>query len=166
MAKNAKLSKKEQLQLIVHDYMREHKTTEVDPDELTAWAINTGRMERDKSSFFRRCKKTLLKAIKDERVIDAQGREVPMMIGIRKKEQKSLWVTLLDALPKQVRVALSQQRRSMVAWCKRHSNTTGTYNDNNKFGAQVEPYDYNFNKDLREGMLPIEYPDDKPEDED
>ena len=45
--------------------------------------------------------------MKDEHFIDPQGREIPKMIGIRKKEQKSLWVDTLETVPEKIRVALS-----------------------------------------------------------
>ena len=51
----------------------------------------------------------------------------------------------------------------MSAWIRRHNDTVGSYNDNNKFGAQIPDFDYDFNKDLKEAQLPLEYPDDAPD---
>lgn len=62
-------TKREQNELIISDYMREKNVTEIDPDDLTAWAINTGRMEKPPLDFFRRCKRELVKTMRDEVVI-------------------------------------------------------------------------------------------------
>jgi hypothetical protein len=166
MVKRQRLTKKEMLERIFHEYMIEFNTNEVDPDHLTDWAIKTKRMKEGEIDFFLKCKKELTKAMRGERRVDPQGREVPKMIGIRAKKQKSLWIDMFEALPRKMRVALSQQRRMMVAWCRKHQQTTDSYNDNNKHGAHVETSDYNFNKDLKERQMPLEYPDDKPEGED
>ena len=112
-----KLTKLEQRQMIYRDYMREHGTTDVDPDELTAWAMNTGRVPREPTNHFLQTKRQLVKAMKSDPVIDPQGREFGKMIAIRikgEKHQKSIWFELLEAKPKRALVALSQQRRSLV----------------------------------------------------
>jgi len=169
MAKRIRLSRVEQERQIVHDYMREHELTEVDPDELTAWAIDNNRVTEEKSSFFRQARKRLVRAIRDERRTDRQGREVSTMIAIRlkgEKTQRSLFVDLLETKPKKVHTALSQQRRSIGSWVRRHKETCDSYNDNNKFGAELPLFDYNFNKDLREKEMPTEYPESAPSDDD
>ena len=90
------------------------------------------------------------------------------MIAIRYKEnrvQKSLWMDLFEARPRRARTALAQQRRAIVAYCRKHRDTVESYNDNNVYGAQLPLWDYNMNQDLIEEQQPTEYPDDKPEDD-
>jgi len=169
MEKIRRASKKEQRQRIVRDYMREHGINEVDPDELTAWAINHGRISDDELDFFRRAKRDLIQAMRDQHQIDRQGREVRKMIAIRYKEnrvQKSLWMDLFETKPKRAHTALAQQRRSIVAYCRKHKQTVESYNDNNVYGAQLTLFDYNINKDLIEEQQPTEYPDEKPAEDD
>jgi hypothetical protein len=169
MEKTLRASKKEQLQRAVRDYMREQGINEVDPDDLTAWAIDNDRIGDDERSFFRRAKKDLIQAMRDQHQIDRQGREVRKMIAIRYKEghvQKSLWMDLFEARPKKVHIALSQQRRAIVAYCRKHKQTVESYNDNNTHGAQLPLFDYNIDLDLAEEQQPTEYPDEKPEGDD
>lgn len=164
-----RVSKKEQLQRAVRDYMREREISEVDPDELTAWAIENDRIGDDERSFFRRAKRDLIQAMRDQHQIDRQGREVRKMIAIRYKDnqvQKSLWMDLFEASPKRAHTALAQQRRAIVAYCRKHKQTVESYNDNNVCGAQLTLFDYNINLDLAEEQQPTEYPDDKPVSED
>jgi hypothetical protein len=165
MAKVRRATKKEQLQIAVRDYMRERGINEVDPDELTAWAIENDRIGDDVRDFFRRAKKDLIQAMRDQHQIDRQGREVRKMIAIRYKEnhvQKSLWMDLFEARPKRAHTAMSQQRRAIVAYCRKHRQTVESYNDNNIHGAQLPLFDYNINLDLAEEQQPTEYPDEKP----
>jgi hypothetical protein len=165
MEKVRRVSKKEQRQRIVRDYMREQGINEVDPDELTAWAIENNRISDDEMDFFRRAKRDLIQAMRDQHQIDRQGREVRKMIAIRYKDnhvQKSLWMDLFEARPKKAHTALSQQRRSIVAYCRQHRQTVESYNDNNVHGAQLPLFDYNINLDLVEEQQPTEYPDERP----
>jgi hypothetical protein len=150
--------------------MRLRGTTEVDPDELTAWAIDEGRMEDQPISFFRRARKELIQAMRADEGTDAQGRTgVRKMLALRqtvkikrKKIQKWLWIDLYEASPRKAHIALSQQRRGFVAWCRKHKQTVESYNANNKHGAQIPLFDYNINRDLAEEQQPTEYPDERP----
>ena len=51
----------------------------------------------------------------------------------------------------------------MVSHCRKHTDETESYNDNNGCGATVPLFDYDFNRDLLEEQLLIEYPDDRPD---
>jgi hypothetical protein len=148
------------------DFKREFGSVEVDPDQVRDWAIANGRMERNEEDFHRQCRKDIVQVIREERITDPQNRVVSKMIALRikgDKSQKSLWIDVHEAKPKRMRVALSQQRRSIEAWCRKHAATTDSWNDNNPFGAQINRSDYDFNKCLNERQMPLEYPDDKPE---
>lgn len=167
-AKRLRSTRTEQDQRIVQEYIEEHNTTDVDPDQLTAWAINTGRVQEVPSDFFRETRKRFTKAMRDEHYIDPEGREVRKRLPIRikgEKKQKSIWIELLDSKPNKVGLALSQQRRGILSWVRRHKDTRDSYNDNNAFGAQLPLFDYNFNKDLTEEEMPTEYPDHAPEED-
>ena len=67
-------TKKEYLQRVVRDFMHKHKLSEVDPDALTAWAIDTNLIADEPSSFFKRTKKDLVQAMRDERRPSPQTR--------------------------------------------------------------------------------------------
>src|SRR4029453_11848504 len=107
--------------------MKEKNVTDVAPDELTTWAIENGRVQRERDSHFRQTKKRLVKAMRSEHYIDPQGREVRKMVAIRLKikgdqRQQSLWFELLEARPKKATVALSQMRRGLVSSARKHKD--------------------------------------------
>lgn len=163
-----KLTKKEQYQRITDEFVREHGGADIDPDELTAWAIKTKRVTREEYSFFRQTKRELVKAIKDEEIVDAQGRTLPRRAAIRLKggTQRSLWFDFLTAKPRKALVALSQQRRSLVAYARKIKLKRDSYNDNNQYGAELPLFDFNINKDLRDAEQPTVWPDDAPDGDD
>jgi hypothetical protein len=166
-----KLTKREQLQHVVDEFVQEHGITEgddIDPDALTAWAINTKRIERERTNFFRQSKRELVKAIKDEEIVDGQGRTIPRRAAIRIKgeRQQSRWFDFLAAKPRKALTALAQQRRSLVAYARKIKLKRESYNDNNQYGAELPLFDFNINKDLREAEQPTVWPDDAPDDND
>lgn len=62
--------------------------------------------------------------------------------------------------------ASDEKLKELIHQCLTHKNTNDSYNDNNRHGGHVDSFDYNFDKDLKETQLPIEYPDDKPDGDD
>lgn len=165
------LTRKQQLQHIVEEYVREHGIPEgedIDPDEVTRWAINSKRIEREKANFFRQTRREIVKALKQEEVIDDQGRRIPRRAAIRIKGDKSQsrWFDFLKAKPKKAQTAIAQQRRSLVAHARKLRLKRDSYNDNNLFGAELPPLDLNLNKDLRDAEQPTVWPEDAPRNDD
>jgi hypothetical protein len=163
-----KLSKKQQNLRIVDEYVKEHGIedgADIDPDELTAWAINTNRAEREELNFFRQTRRDLVKALKDEEVTDGQGRTIPRRAAIRIKGDKhqSRWFDFLAAKPRKALTSLAQQRRSLVAYARKIKLKQESYNDNNQYGAELPLFDYNLNKDLRDAEQPTVWPEDAPD---
>lgn len=156
-----------QLQDIVHEYMIEHGLEEVDLDAAARWAVETGKYQRKTISLEQQCRREMARALRSERHIDPQGREVRTMHPVRvpeikgvKGEQFVLWADIRNATPKHMRLSFSQNRRRILADVKRHKNDVDSYNDNNKHNAVLPLFDYNFNLDLEEGDLPTEYNED------
>ena len=165
MARRMKGSKKVQNWSIIHDFMQEHKVTEIDPNALTEFAISTGRFQDEGYDLYRRCRRELTRTMCEEHQLDPQGRDVRTMAAMRVKRgdrQTSIWFDALEATPKKMHISLSQERRNIVARCRRHKLRTESWNDNNKRGAQLPLFDYNINRDLAEEKMPKDYPDDAP----
>src|SRR4029450_12521107 len=102
--KRHRSTKTEQDLRIIRDFMKEKNVTDVDPDELTTWAIENGRVQRERDSHFRQTKKRLVKAMRSEHYIDPQGREVRKMVAIRLKiegdqRQQCRWFELRERMP-------------------------------------------------------------------
>jgi hypothetical protein len=166
-----KLTRKKQLQGILEEYVCEHGIPEggdIDPDEVTAWAINSKRIDRERTNFFRQTRREIVKTLKDEEVTDNQGRTIPRRAAIRIKGDKhqSRWFDFLAAKPKKALTALAQQRRSLVAYARRIKLKRESYNDNNQYGAELPLFDFNLNKDLRDAEQPTVWPEDAPSSDD
>jgi|SRR5580658_1469818 hypothetical protein len=156
---------REQLQGIVHDYMQEHGVDEVDLDEVSAWAVKTGRYQRQPISIIKQCREQLSEACRSEVIKDTQGREARRMHAVRIHEgdrQMVFWADIKTAKPGHMRLSFQQRRQAILADCKAHKSDVAFYNDNNSFKVTLPLFNYNFNADLRELELPKSYPEDKP----
>jgi hypothetical protein len=160
-------SLREQLQGIVHDYMREFGVEAVDLDTVAGWAVEAGRYRREPASLVRRCKSELSRAMRAEHFTDAQGREVRLMHAARLPfgEEGSIvvWADIRKAKPHHMEISFQQRRHGIVRDALQHKTDVASYNDNNTYGVSLPLFDYNINKDLAELEAPGEYPDENPE---
>lgn len=153
-----------ELQRIVHEYMREHRTDTIDLDQVAEWAVRTGRYRRRQPSLVKLCKRDMSRALRNEYYTDPQGREVRVMHPAR-SEQTVLWASIRTASPDHMRVSLQWRRQGVLADCRQHKTDFDSYNENNPHGATLPLFDYNFNPDLEEMAYPTEYPESRPDDE-
>lgn len=135
-------------------------------DEIAEWAINTGRYQRPPISTLQQCKRDLSRAAQQAFYTDPQGREIRRLHAVRLPGEGGsavIWADINNAKPTHMHMSLQQGRQAIVADAHRHKLTVESYNDNNKFGAQIPLFDYNLNLDLDELDRPTEYPDNPPE---
>lgn len=162
-----RVSKTERFLRATQEYMRLHGVTEVDPDDVARWMVDTRQYEEQPYSMVRRCRQEITKALKSQRLTDPQGRDVRAMLSVRhKNEQGQLWSTwspIYQSTQKHARLSLQQWRRSIRGEVLLHDRTTKSYNDNNEHGSQIPLFDYNLNLDRDEAEMPPDYPDEKPE---
>lgn len=148
------------------EYMLEHGVTEVDPDKVSEWMVQTGRFSEAPISPARRCRKELVRALKEEVAVDPQGRSyrvnqaVPITI---KGETKTFWGNIFDLKPKHMRMSLAVRMRQIEGAVARHHTDTSSYNDNNKHGGQIPLFDYDLNRFIAEKDQPTDYPDSPPD---
>ena len=149
-------TRKKYLQRIWHDYERIHGTEINDPEMVAAWALETGRYDDAPPSMLQRCKKELKNAIRDEYITDAKGRDVRLMHAVPKVVGEQTiweWGRIYSIPPEGMRASLARRRSGILADCRQHEVDTESYNDFNKFGAQLPLFDYNFQLDLDEEKL-------------
>jgi hypothetical protein len=162
-------SLREQLQDIVHDYMREFGVDSVDLDTVAEWAVEAGRYRREPATMVRRCKSELSRAMRAEHFTDPQGREVRLMHAARLPfgDDGSIvvWADIRKAKPHHMEISFQQRRHGIVRDALQHKTDVTSYNENNKYGAVLSLFDYNINKDLAELEASTEYPDENPDDE-
>jgi len=163
-------SKKDFFQEAAHAYMKEFGVTDFDPDEVAEWMVDTGQYEERPRSVIHRCKQELTEALRDEKIIDPAGRVVRAMHCVRYVNEdgaiKSTWATLFDAAPNHMRVSFQQNRRAIRGQVLQMHASQVSYNEFNKHGAQLDLFDHNYNLDIAESEMPLDYPDERPEGED
>ena len=156
-------SKQEWLQARARDWMRLHNATEFAPDVVAAWLVDTRQYEEAPYSVVRRCRQELTRALRQQKMVDPQGREVRALCSVRYRDEngelKATWSTLFEASPKHMRQSAQQHRRSIRGEILQHHRNVVSWNDNNVHGAQLELFGYNFNLDVAEAEMPTEYPD-------
>lgn len=158
-----KKSLNQQLQDIVDDYTEEFQVEEIDLDAVSEWAVETKRYQRKIISLAKQCKRELARALRSEHFHDPQGREPRKWHPVRISsgpEQMVLWVEFTKAKPNHMRISLQQRRQGILGRVRQHKTDLDSYNDNNSFKVTLPLFDYDFNKDIEEGALPTEYPED------
>jgi hypothetical protein len=100
-------------------------------------------------------------------MLDKQNREVrkyhPVITdGDGSTPRKVIWVDIVKAKPEQMRISFAWRRNGALADCKQMVLDHDSYNENNLFGATLEPVDCNFNPDIEEMRLPTKYPEEAP----
>lgn len=159
-------SRKEEILDFVYQYKFETGAEAIDIADVAAWAITNGAYRRPPKSMHQQAKEDIARALRSARHQDPQGRVVRTMHPVPlpvKGEQQPLefaWVDLRTAKPMEMRTALSYRRQGILADVKRHKDDTDSYNDNNIHNAQIPLFDYNFNNDLAEASMPVEYDED------
>jgi hypothetical protein len=152
---------KEFCQEIVKAYIKETKKIIFDMNDVADWAIEKGLWDKPfRNNARKECARALAQASRDEYYTDPQGRRVRTKHAAR-HEQGWLWADIKSAPPAHMRLSLQQRRQSIVGDCKQLKTDLDSYNDNNIHGAQIQ-MDFDFNLDLHELSMPIEYPEHKP----
>jgi hypothetical protein len=160
----AKKTKREELIDLAHEYQQTHAVEVINLDDVSKWAVSTGRYKRSFRSEQQNCKEDLARALRSERHIDPQGRTVRTMHAIRiVSGLKPLyeWEDLRIARPDRIEIAFSQRRTGIYADVVRHKEDLDSYNENNIYGATLEQFSYNFDLDIEESQLPTEYLEDE-----
>jgi hypothetical protein len=151
---------------IIEKYQEIHGVETFDLDDVAEWAEKELKYIVAPITPKQMLKRKLTRALKTERIVDPQKREVRKWLSVRHNENGHVWTEwaqMLNADPGHMRMSQQQHRQYILDNCRQHKLVFDSYNDNNKFGATLPPNDYNFNPDLDELDLPTKYPLDKPE---
>ena len=149
-------------------YLEAHpdEAPEVDPGRVAEWAIRKGLWKYIPQSPQEVLRRQLSRALRNDYIEDPQGREIRSYHPIAKEvmtqdglKRRSTWYPIFTTEPGFIRRAFQLRRRAAFADVAQLSLDFYSYNDNNIFGAALEPLDFDFNKDLEEMRMPTEYPD-------
>lgn len=151
---------------ILDKYVETHGGGTVNLDDVVEWAYTELRVNIIPLEPKQILKRRLSRAMKMQRLIDPQNREVRKWHSVRRTENGRTWTEsaiLFEADPGHMRLSLSQHRQFILDNCIQHKLVFDSYNENNKFGATLPKRDYNFQKDMDELEQPTKYPQEKPE---
>lgn len=157
----------QRMQELAHEYMKLHNVDSIELEQVSEWACSTGRYQRRPVSMVQQCRRELADALRVQHYTDPQGREIRRMHPVRiatKGEQMVIWADIITAKPQHMRLSLAQNRQGILADCLAHSAIVDSYNENNRHDATLDLFDYNFNPDIEEKKLPVDYPDEPPSD--
>ena len=156
-------TKSEELQRIINDYMADSAEETIDMRKVADWAIANDRW-RPQQNYdpARICAKELSRAARQEVYEDPQGREVRKKhcypIVDESGQYRWIWVDIATANPEQMHKSLATRRRSALGDVVQLATDLASYNENNRFGAQLE-MSFNFDEDLAELAHPEDYPE-------
>ena len=146
------MSYAEQLQSIVGKYRKAGKSWPATAREIAAWAIRRGLWRPQSSSLVNRCTQELAQAMREEYVVDRQGRTVRAKHAARIRrdgEQITLWADIRTAGRKHMEIAFQQRRQIIVGECRQLKADVDSYNDNASRSDPIQMI-FDFTFDLEE----------------
>src|SRR5579872_2821732 len=145
----------------------------IDPKKVAAWAYGEGMWVPKETEPTEILRRKLCRALRHQYIVDPQNREVRANFACIEEvdtedgpKRRSRFYPIFQAPPDVARQSLALDRKQALATVQQMKLDFDSYNDNNKFGATLDPLDLDFNKDIAEMSLPAEYDPDPYGDED
>jgi hypothetical protein len=145
----------------------------IDPARVASWAYDQGLWRPIETHPKEVLRRKLVRALRHQYITDPQGREVHANYSAIEEvmtpdgpKRHSKFYTIFQAPPEVARQALALDRKQALITVLQMKLDFDSYNDNNEFGATLDPLDVNFQKDLDEMSLPSVYDPDLDEEED
>lgn len=142
----------EQMQKIVSDYQKSGEEWPATAKHIAGWAIRKGFWKPQDSSIISQCADHIAKAMRDEYIIDPQGRKVRAkhVAKITKDgEQMALWADIRSAPRKHMEMAFKQRRHQIVGDCHQLKVDVDSYNENSTPSNPIQMI-FDFTLDLEE----------------
>ena len=142
----------EQMQAITDGYIKAGEVWPASTREIAGWAIRNGRWEPQRSSIVDLCARQLARAMREEYVMDAQGRRVRSKHAARMSthgKQITLWADIRTASRDHMEIAFQQRRQQVVGDCAQLKLDVDSYNENRTPTKQIEMV-FDFTQDLAE----------------
>jgi len=137
-----------QLQGLVTKYIAAGEIWPATSHELAAWALQNKLWAPQKSEVINICAEQLSRAMREEYIVDLQGRKVRAKHAARIK-QAVFWDDIRTASREHMQIALQQRRRQIVGDCHQLKLDVDSYNENKNDGAPIQMV-FDFTIDLIE----------------
>lgn len=146
------MSYNEQMQAIANRYMRSGEPWPATSREIAGWAVRKGLWKPQRSDEIKICAEQMARAMREEYIIDAQGRTVRAKHAARVSKgngQMTLWADIRTAARKHMEVAFQQRRQQIVGDCHQLKTDIDSFNDNRSEDDPIQ-MSFNFTYDLEE----------------
>ena len=142
----------EQLQQIVSGYKRSGMEWPATTRQMAAWAIDNGLWEPQPSAFVNQCAELLGRAMREEYIVDPQGRTVRAKHVARTEregKQLMLWADIRTAPREHMEIAFQQRRQQIVGDCRQLKADVESYSENRNPLRPIQ-MSFDFTVDLEE----------------
>ena len=143
-----------ELQKLVRAYMESGQAWPASTHDIAKWAVNKGLWRPQPSAVIDQCANQLAKAMREEHIIDPQGRLVRAKHVAkmeRNGEQVALWEDIRTASRQHMEIALKQRRQQIVGDCKQLKTDMDSFNENRNLGKPIQMV-FDFTLDLEESL--------------
>jgi hypothetical protein len=124
----------EQLQRIVNRYVEAAQPWPATARDIARWAIDAGEWRPQPTDLVNECADQLSRAMREEYIVDPQGRSVRSKHAARRPDengqQTTFWADIRSATPEHMQVAFQQRRQQIVGDCRQLKADVDSYNDN------------------------------------
>jgi hypothetical protein len=148
-------TKNKQLQKIVTAYMEADEPWPATTHEIAGWAISKKLWRPPSSTIIDECAEQLARAMREEHIVDPQGRTVRAkhVARIEKNgKQLRLWDDIRRADRQHMEIAFQQRRQQIVGDCRQLKTDIDSYNENRKPQKPIQMV-FDFTIDLKEAEL-------------
>ncbi len=131
----------QQMQLIVSQYQEAEQPWPATSKQIAAWAVGKGLWRQHPSAVISQCAEELSRAMREEYIIDGQGRSVRAKHAARisgGSEQIVLWADIRTAPREHMELAFQQRRRQIVGDCRQLKVDVDSFNDNANIGQTIQ----------------------------
>lgn len=146
------MTKNEQLQEIVSLYQEAGLKWPASMREVAEWAVKNKKWYPHPSAIISRCAEELATAMRDEYILDNQGRKIRTKHAATYKEgqvQYVLWDDIRTASHKHMERAFQQRRKQILGDCNQLKNDIDSYNENRLPPKPIQVV-FDFTVDLEE----------------
>jgi len=138
----------QQLQTIVTRYIGAGEEWPATTRQIAAWAVREKLWAPHPSSLISQCAEALAQAMREEYIVDPQGRTIRAKHAAR-VEQAVLWGDIRTAPRAHMEIAFKQRRQQIVGDCRQLKADVDSFNDN-RSPTQPIQMSFDFTRDVLE----------------
>jgi hypothetical protein len=142
----------EQLQRIVAKYREAGEPWPATARQIAGWGISRGLWAPHRDSVVKQFAEQLARAMREEYIVDSQGRTVRAKHAARiteNGEQLVLWADIRSAPLEHMEIAFQQRRHQIVGDCRQLKIDVDSYNENTNATRPIQMV-FDFTDDLLE----------------